>query len=218
MAVEIAVYGVESVFTPEVVETARRCGRPVSLYVIAGEPEWNMQGVQAVSSAAVAAELLELPYVVPWVTPGLRHAKCLDAESKGFRNPVTLIDPGAVIASNSDVGSGVYVNAGATVGAYASLGYFSLINRNASFGHHSICEPFSSIGPGATIAARCRIGKGTMVGAGAVVAPGINIGDNCLVAVGAVVAKDLPDNCLAAGNPARVLQTGIAGYKGFTVA
>jgi maltose O-acetyltransferase len=52
-----------------------------------------------------------------------------------------------------------------------------------------------------------------MIGAGAVIAPGVSIGNNCLVSIGPVVAKDLPNNCVAAGNPARVIQTQLVGYK-----
>ena len=39
--------------------------------------------------------------------------------------------------------------------------------------------------------------------------PGIKIGDNCVVAVASVVMKDVPPNCLVAGNPARVMEKGI---------
>jgi sugar O-acyltransferase (sialic acid O-acetyltransferase NeuD family) len=213
MSLRIAVFGVESIFTPEVVETARRCGYEIAVCVIAGDPEWDMHGVTAIGTADVTDELRQLPYVLPWVTPGFRYAKQLEAQAAGFVKAPSLIDPTGTLASNAHISSGVYVNAGATVGAFAVLGDFCLINRSASLGHHSVCESFVSIGPGATVAARCKIGKGTMIGAGAVIAPGVSIGNNCLVSIGAVVAKDLPNNCLAAGNPARVIQTQLVGYK-----
>jgi len=91
------------------------------LYVIAGEPEWDMNDVRAVTPAEIAADLLELPYAVSWVTPGVRQARCLEAEAAGFRSVLTLIDPAAVLASNADVASGVYINAGATIGAFVTL-------------------------------------------------------------------------------------------------
>lgn len=51
-----------------------------------------------------------------------------------------------------------------------------------------------------------RIGKNCWIGAGVVVVPGVTIGDNVVVGAGSVVTKDLPDNVVAVGNPARVLR------------
>ncbi|MDA3849690.1 MAG: DapH/DapD/GlmU-related protein [Spirochaetaceae bacterium] len=42
---------------------------------------------------------------------------------------------------------------------------------------------------------------------GAVVLPGVTIGENVVVAAGAVVTKDIPDNVVVGGNPARILKT-----------
>lgn len=51
-----------------------------------------------------------------------------------------------------------------------------------------------------------RIGDGTWIGARAIILPGVTIGRRCLVAAGAVVSKDVPDDTLVAGNPARVVR------------
>lgn len=44
------------------------------------------------------------------------------------------------------------------------------------------------------------------LGANVSVMPGITIGENCVIAAGAVVTKDVPDNCLVAGVPAKVIK------------
>jgi maltose O-acetyltransferase len=36
------------------------------------------------------------------------------------------------------------------------------------------------------------------------ICPGVTIGNRCIIAAGSVVIKDIPDDCLAAGNPAVV--------------
>ena len=51
-----------------------------------------------------------------------------------------------------------------------------------------------------------HIGNGTWIGARAIILPGVTIGSRCLVAAGAVVSKDVPDDTLVAGNPARVVR------------
>ena len=51
------------------------------------------------------------------------------------------------------------------------------------------------------------IGDGTWVGARAMVLPGVTIGRRVVVAAGAVVTRDVPDEVLVAGNPARVVRS-----------
>ena len=54
-----------------------------------------------------------------------------------------------------------------------------------------------------------RIGRYCFVGANAIIMPGITIGDHCIVGAGAVVTRDVPSNSVVAGNPAKVLKSGI---------
>ena len=51
-----------------------------------------------------------------------------------------------------------------------------------------------------------RIGSGSWIGARAIILPGVTIGRRCLVAAGAVVSRDVPDDTLVAGNPARAIR------------
>ena len=53
------------------------------------------------------------------------------------------------------------------------------------------------------------IGKECNIGARSIILPGVKIGDNCVVAAASVVMKDVPSNCLVAGNPARIMEKGI---------
>ncbi|MEM7470459.1 MAG: acyltransferase [Pseudomonadota bacterium] len=55
-----------------------------------------------------------------------------------------------------------------------------------------------------------RIGRDCFIGARSVILPGVEIGDGVIVAAGAVVTRDVPSDCIVAGNPARVLRRGIA--------
>jgi acetyltransferase-like isoleucine patch superfamily enzyme len=56
------------------------------------------------------------------------------------------------------------------------------------------------------VEAPVRIGDGTWLGARAMVLPGVTIGRRVVVAAGAVVTRDVPDDVLVAGNPARVVR------------
>ena len=51
-----------------------------------------------------------------------------------------------------------------------------------------------------------EIGDGAWLGFGVIVLDGVRIGDGAVVGAGAVVAESVPDNCIAVGNPAKVVQ------------
>ena len=55
-------------------------------------------------------------------------------------------------------------------------------------------------------AAAITIGNNVWLGGGAIVLAGVTIGDNTVVGAGAVVTRDLPDDVVAVGNPARVIR------------
>jgi acetyltransferase-like isoleucine patch superfamily enzyme len=57
------------------------------------------------------------------------------------------------------------------------------------------------------VQAPIRIGDGCWIGNRAIVLPGVTLGRRVLVAAGAVVTRDVPDDVLVAGNPARVVRS-----------
>jgi maltose O-acetyltransferase len=48
-----------------------------------------------------------------------------------------------------------------------------------------------------------RIGNHVFIGAGSIILPGVTIGDHVIVGAGSVVTKDIPENSVYAGNPAK---------------
>ena len=51
------------------------------------------------------------------------------------------------------------------------------------------------------------IGNNVNIGRDAIIMPGVQIGDNCIIAAGAIVTKNIPDNSVAVGMPAKVLES-----------
>ena len=55
-----------------------------------------------------------------------------------------------------------------------------------------------------------RIGADCFIGGRSLILPGVTVGNGCVIGAGSVVTKDVPPGSVVAGNPAKVLRTGIA--------
>lgn len=82
----------------------------------------------------------------------------------------------------------------------------TLINLNCTIGHDSIIGNFVELSPGVHISGNCKIGDFTVFGTNATMLPKLNVGKNVIVGAGSVVTKDLPDNCVAVGIPAKIIK------------
>ena len=124
------------------------------------------------------------------------------------------IEPGAVIREKVSIGAGAVIMMGAVLNIGAVVGEGTMIDMGAVLGGRATVGARCHIGAGAVLAgviepASARpvvVEDGVLVGANAVIIEGVHIGKNAVVAAGAVVLEDVPDNAVAAGNPARIVK------------
>ena len=57
-----------------------------------------------------------------------------------------------------------------------------------------------------TLAHPVRIENGAWIGGGAIILPGMTIGENTVIGAGSVVTRSIPANCVAVGNPCRIIK------------
>jgi len=53
------------------------------------------------------------------------------------------------------------------------------------------------------------IGDNCFIGSRTIILPGVKIGNEVVIGIGSVVTKDIPNNCIAAGNPARIIRENV---------
>lgn len=117
-------------------------------------------------------------------------------------------------AKGAKIGEGCSIHANATLGSepyLVEIGNHVRINTNVHILTHdgglwvlrgmkkeySDCDLFAPV----------KIGDNVHVGTGATVMPGVTIGSNCIIGCDAVVTRDVPDDSIAVGVPARVIKT-----------
>ena len=118
----------------------------------------------------------------------------------------SAIHPNAIISDEIQLGEGVIIGAGAVLDPLVAVGDGCIINRGALVGHESKLEDCVNIAPGVNVGGRVGIGKGTFIGIGATIINNIKIGSNVIIGAGSVVVKDIPDNVMAYGIPAKVVK------------
>lgn len=134
-----------------------------------------------------------------------RLAVAAHLQSSGF-TLATLLHPSAIVASDARIGAGTVLAAGAIVGAEAVLGENVILNTAATVDHECRIADGAHISPGAHLAGRVTVGRGSWIGIGASVIDGVTIGANSIIGAGAVVVRDIPDNVIAYGVPARAVR------------
>lgn len=110
-----------------------------------------------------------------------------------------------------------------TIGDGCFIGYgFSLLNASeVTIGNHVLfasqvlitsenhgIDPESELSYVAQplVSSPVHIGDGCWIGEKVCILPGVTIGKKCIIGAASVVTKDVPDYCIAAGNPARVIK------------
>jgi sugar O-acyltransferase (sialic acid O-acetyltransferase NeuD family) len=86
------------------------------------------------------------------------------------------------------------------------IGKGSLINLNCTIGHDCILGDFVETCPGVHVSGNCNIGNFTFIGTNATILPKVSIGSNVIVGAGSVVTKDVPDNVMVVGIPAKIVK------------
>lgn len=90
-------------------------------------------------------------------------------------------------------------------GVILSHPFATIINADRIGGGFN-CRNCTTIGEKGSIDNRPSIGENVKLGANVVIIGKIKIGDNVIVGAGSVVVKDVPDNCIVAGNPAKIIR------------
>jgi len=118
---------------------------------------------------------------------------------------INAVHPAAFVAPSVHLGVGNVIKAGAVLDIEVRLGDCCIIDNGVILPHHNEIGDGCHIAPGACFGGDCRVGAGSVIGVGAAVGPRLCIGRNAIIGAGAAVVRDVPDNAIVEGNPARIV-------------
>lgn len=115
----------------------------------------------------------------------------------GFIKGITYVLFNTVVPYTADIGKG-------TKFAYGGMG--AVVHKDTTIGERVIIGQNTTIGRSLDPADFPTIGNDVYISAGARIIGKIHVGNNVIIGANAVVNKDVEDNCIVAGVPARVIR------------
>lgn len=119
----------------------------------------------------------------------------------------SCVSPQASIGSYEIViMEGTNILSNAIISNTSKIGKGCIVYYNVVITHDCCIGDFVELSPNAILLGNVKIGSYSHIGSNATILPNVTIGNNVIIGAGSVVTKDIPDNCLAVGTPARVIR------------
>lgn len=121
-------------------------------------------------------------------------------------NLTTFIHPTAYVAPNVKIEAGTVIMPYVMISSKASIGMNTLIMTGATIGHNTVLGEFNHIASQAVVGAHIKMGVGVNIGLNATVREYLTIGNFVTLGMGGVLTKNINDEEIWAGNPAKFLR------------
>lgn len=132
----------------------------------------------------------------------LSYARSLGYTTPNFIHKTAYISPNVSIASE-----GVYILANVTIMPFVEIQKDVMISMSVNIAHHSVLAQGTFVSTGVNFGAAIETGENTYIGIGATIMTGVKrLGNNCLIGAGSVVIRDVNDNAIMAGVPAKLIR------------
>lgn len=146
-----------------------------------------------------------IEFVVAVGEPSLREKIFLKLKERNLQI-ATLCHPSVYIDESVEIGEGTIVCQNVFVSCDLKIEKNVYVQPNVSIGHDCRVYDHCMLSVGVILAGHCCIQERVYIGMNVPIKENITIGKDVIVGMGSVVQKDLPDNVIALGNPARPMK------------
>ena len=137
--------------------------------------------------------------------PAVREKLFAKIERDGI-GAATLIHPDVYIPSTTTIGKGVTIQYGCFISCNVLIEDYVYIQPQANVGHNDILKTGCILSGMANLAGNVKVGNYTYLGLSTAIKEGVSIGDYSIIGMYSAVYKDIPDEMIAMGNPARPMR------------
>ena len=187
-----------------VVDTLIESGMHVTCVVDDSKQVESLYGIPVTSRDQWIKPKVAWDFVVAVGNNSLRSKLSNQLMQEGGR-AITVVHPHSFLSSRCKLDIGVVVLAGVIVNAGAIISRNVILNTGCSVDHDCFVGANSLLCPGVHLAGNVSIGENSLIGTGVSAVPGVEVGRGCEIGAGAVINKNIPDNSLAVGVPAKVI-------------
>ncbi|MDA1140469.1 MAG: DapH/DapD/GlmU-related protein [Planctomycetota bacterium] len=119
---------------------------------------------------------------------------------------ISLVDPSCYVHPSAQMGPGCVIYPNCFVGLNAILGWRVFVLSGSIINHDDHLEDNVIVCSNVSLAGYVHVEKDVYLGQACTVRQSLRIGQKSLIGMGSVVVKDVPQNCVMVGNPARKLR------------
>ncbi|MES2868416.1 MAG: acetyltransferase [Pseudomonadota bacterium] len=143
-------------------------------------------------------------FVIAVGNPRVRHVIYKKMISLGAPVFACLVDPSAIVqAADVQLGPGSIVCAGTICTVDVVIGSHVIINLNCTVGHEVVIGDFVTVAPMVAISGNVTIAAHVEIGTGSSIRQGLSLETGSMLGMGSVLTKDIKENMVFLGNPAR---------------
>ncbi|MGI6709363.1 MAG: NeuD/PglB/VioB family sugar acetyltransferase [Dethiobacteria bacterium] len=119
---------------------------------------------------------------------------------------VNIYHPSAIISADAKIGQGVLIEAGCLITPNPAIGNNVVVNTGSQVNHDNIIEDHVYMASGVILSGAVRINENALIDDGVIVTLGRMVGRSSIIGAGSVVTKNIEDNMIAYGNPAKIIR------------
>lgn len=176
------------------------------IFLIDGESGNTVNGIKVYSytdALDLFADNLEISMGIG--EPAVREKLFNRIKEDGIE-AVTLIHPDIHIPETTTVGKGVTIQYGCFISCNVTIENYAYLQPQVNVGHDDLLKEGCILSGMANLAGKVTVGRYAYIGLSTALKEGVSVGSHSIVGMYSAVYKDIEDEMIAMGNPARTMK------------